>query len=237
MNFPSWRTYLDESRSYYYSLFLILPLAAMYEVGTMYLFSNQPYELRNAADALLRFILEQIGVAPGYYFSIIFVGILTVVLGFGIWREKRQPLNAMIFPMILLESLGWGTVLFFALQFIANLTLTIPTNHTGLVQVNLALGAGIYEELVFRVILIAALSFILRRGFHWQDASANWTSLLGAAVIFAGFHLFAEVFQWHIFIQRITGGILLGALFLKRGYGVSAYSHIFYNLIILISFN
>lgn len=237
MNFPNWRTYLHESRSYYYSLFLILPIVVVYELGTVTLFSNKPYELRNAADALLRFILDQIGINPGYYFSFIMVLALSVVLGLGVWREVRQPLNSLIFPMIFFESFGWGFGLFFGLQFLAKIMLSLPNDHTWLVQVNLALGAGLYEELIFRVILIAAITFILKRGFHWRSVTAGWVGLFGAAVIFAGFHLFTEVFKWPIFIQRFAGGSLLGILYLRRGYGITVYSHIFYNLIILFSFS
>ena len=237
MNLPYWRTYLEESRSFYYSLFLILPLMVVYEIGTLWLFANRPYELRNAADALLRFILDQVGLQPGYYFSFIFIGILILVLVLGMWREHREPLNSIVFPMMLIESIVWGIALFAVLQFIAKLTMDATVAHEWLVQVNLALGAGLYEELVFRVILIAAIAFIFQRGFHWRHAAAGWAGLVGAAIIFAGFHLFTEVFQWGVFIQRFTGGVILGALYLKRGYGITAYSHIFYNLIILTAFS
>lgn len=233
MILPDLRTYLRESRSFYYSLFLILPLMIVYEAGTIWLFSNQPYELRNAADALLRFILEQIGAQPGYYFSIIFVTVLLITMGSGVWREERQPLNSIVFPGMLVESFLWGIALYVVLQQLAHLVLGVTASHNWLVQVNLALGAGLYEEMIFRVILIAALAFIFHRGFRWSRSSSGWIGLVGAAVIFAGFHLFMETFVWSVFIQRFVGGVLLGILYLKRGYGITAYSHIFYNLTIL----
>ncbi|MCF7797330.1 MAG: CPBP family intramembrane metalloprotease [Candidatus Marinimicrobia bacterium] len=206
----------------------------VYEAGTIWLFSNQPYELRNAADALLRFILEQIGAQPGYYFSIIFASALVITLGLGVWREERRyHLNSVIFPMMLVESLIWGMGLYLILQQMAQLVLGMTATRGWLVQVNLAVGAGLYEEMIFRVILIAVLGFIFQSGFRWKYSASGWASLLGAAVIFAGFHLFTETFVWSVFIQRFTGGVLLGILYLKRGYGITVYSHIFYNLMIL----
>ncbi len=233
MTFPDWRTYLAESRSFYYSLFLVSPLLIIYEAGTVRLFANRPFELRNAADAFLRFILEQVGIEPGHYFSLIFFIVLALVLFMGIYREGSRPLISIVFPMMLVEGLIWGFALVVVLQSIASLTLGVTPDQQGLTQINLALGAGLYEELVFRVILISAIGMIFKHGFSWNKRTASWAGLMGAAAIFAGFHLFTEVFEWSAFIQRFAGGLLLGLLYLNRGYGLAVYGHVFYNLIIL----
>ena len=68
---------------------------------------------------------------------------------------------------------------------------------------------------------------------------AELAALLGAALLFGGFHLdgaqrlighTGEPFHGGAFLWRVSAGILLGALFRWRGLGVSAWAHAVYNL-------
>ena len=103
-------------------------------------------------------------------------------------------------------------------------------------QVTLAVGAGIYEEILFRVILIAAIGSLLGFIFQWNQVLRNWIAMIIAAGIFSSFHFigeFGDFFSFNIFMVRFFAGILLGVLYFVRGFGITAWAHAIYDLIIL----
>ena len=60
-------------------------------------------------------------------------------------------------------------------------------------------------------------------------------SIIIAAVIFSAFHFFgeyADIPKTSLFILRFVAGIVLGYIYILRGFGIAAYSHSFYNLIV-----
>ena len=98
-------------------------------------------------------------------------------------------------------------------------------------------GAGVFEELVFRVLLLGLLMLVLTRLLHMEHAyAAAWAVLLGA-VIFSAFHHFGlggggERFQLNVFLQRLLAGLYFSALYFNRGFGVAAASHAFYDIMV-----
>ena len=111
-----------------------------------------------------------------------------------------------------------------------------PTGSMLVQQVTLAVGAGIYEEFLFRVLLIAGISVILGFIFQWSDKTRNWAAMVIAAGIFSSFHFIGEYgdfFSFNIFMVRFLAGIALGTLYFLRGFGITAWSHAVYDLIVL----
>lgn len=121
-----------------------------------------------------------------------------------------------------------------------------PERTRALVPALRLVGAAPWEELVFRVGLYGGLFLLVRRsaaflGLHTGPslALAELAALLASAVLFALFHLDAvqrllggpgEVFHRGLFLWRVSAGILLGALFRWRGFGVAAWAHAVFNL-------
>lgn len=108
------------------------------------------------------------------------------------------------------------------------------------VDIVTGIGAGIYEELVFRLILICLLMLLL------EDLSgmSRPKSVIGAVVISAALfsahhHVFfvngrfgaGEVFSMGRFMFRTLAGVYFAVLFAVRGFGVTAGTHAFYNII------
>jgi len=108
------------------------------------------------------------------------------------------------------------------------------------------MGAAPWEELLFRVGAYGALFLAARRivvflGLASRLASvvAELAALLGSALVFAWFHLdsaqrllgnVGEPYHGGLFLWRVSAGILLGALFRWRGFGVAAWAHGVFNL-------
>tara|TARA_B100001029_G_C14615820_1_gene211454 strand:- start:107 stop:487 length:381 start_codon:yes stop_codon:yes gene_type:complete len=115
--------------------------------------------------------------------------------------------------------------------------LMIPIGKAILQQVILAVGAGIYEEFLFRVLLISGLSSIIGFIFLWGEKGSNIAALIIAAAIFSGFHFMGEYgdyFTMELFLLRFFAGVILGILYYVRGFGITAYAHSIYDLIVLI---
>ncbi len=225
--------YLRSSRTIHYSLILTLPALAIYEFGILFLFQDSFFELRNSGEILLWSVFTKLGLNNPYIVSTILLSIFLFVMIRGYQVEKKPGINANYFIYMLLEGMLWGGVIFIALQLFTQLPLQIITFEEKLSNMNLAIGAGIFEELIFRMILISAFLVILERGL---SLSSNWAALIAiflAACVFAAFHLFMEMYSFPIFTQRVFGGVLLGVLYRYRGYGISVYSHIIFNFLIL----
>ena len=102
-------------------------------------------------------------------------------------------------------------------------------------------GAGIYEELVFRLILICALMVLFQDIIGFDHKNAIILSVLISAALFSAHHhhiLFINgrfgrlaSFSLMEFIFRTVAGVYFAGLFAARGFGITAGAHAFYDII------
>jgi len=227
------KQYLVSSRSIHYSLILTLPALVVYELGITILFRDTWFELRNSGEILLRSFFAELGLQNPYLILGLLTLIFLLVMIRGYRIEQQPGIHADYYLYMLMESMLWGSLIYVVMQLFTRLPLQILTLEDKLANLNLAIGAGIFEELIFRMLIIGALLIIFQRGLQFNNWWANAGSILLAAVIFAAFHLFGETYSRPVFAQRVWGGILLGLLYRFRGYGISVYSHVIYNILIL----
>ena len=102
------------------------------------------------------------------------------------------------------------------------------------------IGAGIYEELLFRLILICALMLVLQDVIGVNQHSAVIIAVLVSAGLFGAHHHIdfltgranqGDLFDWAKFAFRTTAGVYFAALFAIRGFGITAGTHAFYDII------
>jgi membrane protease YdiL (CAAX protease family) len=228
-------SYWRSTRSPLYSFLFTIPLFLIYEIGIFLTSSDDMFVLRNGADALMRQILATFGIAGLYWVgAIFFIGfIITFILQRKYWEETQ--IHSDYFLLMMVESVAWSVLIYFLMSNVY-LLLMNPTGSMLVQQVTLAVGAGIYEEFLFRVLLIAGISVILGFIFQWSDKSRNWAAMVIAAGIFSSFHFIGEYgdfFSFNIFMVRFLAGIVLGTLYFLRGFGITAWSHAVYDLIVL----
>ena len=228
-------SYWRSTRSPLYSFLFTVPLFLIYEIGIFLTSSDDMFVLRNGADALMRQILATFGITGLYWIGVIFfIGfIITFILQRKFWEETQ--IHSDYFLLMTVESVGWSVLIYFLMTNVY-LLLMNPTGSMLVQQVTLAVGAGIYEEFLFRVLLIAGISVILGFIFQWSDKSRNWAAMVIAAGIFSSFHFIGEYgdfFSFNIFMVRFLAGIVLGTLYFLRGFGITAWSHAVYDLIVL----
>ena len=229
-------SYLLKSRTSFYSFLFTLPLFFLYEFNILFLSWDDILVVRNGADFLMRNILESFDIYGLYGLGLVFFLGLLVTYIFFIKEDQKQEVNVNFLFIMLAESMLWSVFLYFLL-FKFMVLLMNPVGKTILQQVTLAIGAGIYEEFLFRVLLIAGLSGILGFVFMWNKTFKNIIAVVLSGGIFSAFHFMGEYgdfFSMELFLIRFFAGLILGVLYMYRGFGITAYTHSIYDLIVLI---
>ncbi len=107
-------------------------------------------------------------------------------------------------------------------------------NLSGFTDVVLSVGAGIYEELLFRLIAITALNILLVDIFEMKLQAAIPIIILASAVLFSAYHyLGAEPFNLAVFFFRTAMGVYLAGIYIYRGFGITVGTHAIYDLIVV----
>ncbi|MEA1880791.1 MAG: CPBP family intramembrane glutamic endopeptidase [Candidatus Marinimicrobia bacterium] len=230
--------YWRETHTPLYSFIFTLPLFLIYEAGVFAISASDLPLLRNGADVLMRQILGVFGVLGVYGFGGFFlIGFMAAFL-----RQKEKLMSSAIrgeyLLTMLFESIGWAMVLAITMIWVPTLLMNGKDGRL-MQQIVLAVGAGIYEEFVFRVILILGLAAVLGFIFQWGETGKKSGAVILAAMLFSGFHFvgpYGETPTFDLFFIRFVAGILLGGIYVLRGFGVTAYTHTIYDLFVLVRF-
>jgi len=234
--------YLKLTKTLTYSYIFVLPLILLYEIGIWLINAGQLSQIRIGADILIKRILQFVGIDGTIWFSIVLLAIGGVIL----WYERKQkiPIRPRYFLFMVLESAVYGIALgILVSSLVASLfSLSWPpvlqvgermSLSQGLV---LSLGAGIYEELVFRLILVTLLVALLSlTGIEGRRRYAI-AAVIGA-LIFSGVHYvgsLGDVFTVASFTFRFLMGLALNGLFLWRGFGIAAMTHALYDIFVTL---
>lgn len=225
--------YFRLSRSHYYSLIIIFPLAVIYSVMGYFINWNTPYKLRNGADVLIRVFFQLFGsYAEIFYILTLNLIIISIILYYK--REFSNSIRLQVLTIMILEGIFWAFCLFVIFIF-GNQLLSAPTSFSTFEQFYLSVGAGIYEELVFRFLSISIIVFISHKLFGSGKVFSLSISIVFSSIFFSLFHyigVFGEVFSWQSFFYRFSAGCFLSFLYLARGLGVAVYSHVYYDILI-----
>ncbi len=245
MSAAYWRV----SRAPRYSLLFALPLLLAYQILAALEPIGPRGSLRNGADV----ILESLFVAlAGRWGPLVF---MTCVIGAGLWLVARDMqghggrLRAGVFVWMLAEAAALAAVFGVVVGGLASQVTAPPAPAAAMgasqietlrsgTRVMLSLGAGIYEELLFRVVLVTALAWLAEGVFGWSPTLAGgWAVLLGA-VVFSAVHYvgpYGDQLTVYSFIFRMIAGLFFSALYLVRGFGITAWTHALYDMFLLVT--
>jgi len=237
---PSASSYWKVSRAPRYSLTFVLPLLLLYESLAFLLTHDAIEGVRNGADVLLKSLFLLLG---GRYGLTAFGVVLLGTGGLLVWRDRKRsgPLDGRIFLGMAAESVVYAGIFGLVASTITGLLLRGPTLlAAGPVgrfdlptQLMISLGAGIYEELLFRVLIVSALAKLALVVFGWRPAPAAVFATVVGALIFSAFHYigpFGDRLQLGSFVFRTVAGLLLSGLYLTRGFGIAAWTHALYDV-------
>jgi hypothetical protein len=240
--------YWEASRAPRYSLLFALPLLVLYQILATLQPAGGQGSLRNGADVILESLFIALAGRQG---PLLF---MLCVIAAGLWlvaRDLRRRgggagLRGSVFALMLAEStalaLGFGIAVgALTSQLVRPPAMIAPGQLDTLdwwSRLMLSVGAGIYEELLFRVVLVAALAWIGHAVLGWRPAVAGvWATLLGAMLFSAAHYVgpYGDRLTLYSFVFRMIAGLFFSALYLLRGFGITAWTHALYDLFLLVA--
>jgi len=239
---PRPATYLQVTRTATYGFLSALPLLVLYEVMIVLVNQGRIAQVRIGAEVWVKQLLVWLG-GTGFLVT----GLVALLLGIAIFaaeRKKKIPIRPRYFGWMIVESAGYAVVVaglvaglvgaIFAMMPVA--APGLPQQAPGLgTELVLTIGAGLYEELVFRVLLVGGLYWGLRRLIPRRGVAYAVAAVVGA-LVFSGVHYvgaLGDAFTLASFAFRLFFGLALNVLFLLRGFGIAAWTHALYDVLVV----
>jgi membrane protease YdiL (CAAX protease family) len=216
----------------------LLPLLVTYECGLVWLGGADPAILRNGADTWLHWIIESFGLRQLYWTPLLLAGWFLV---WSIVRRSDRPPDGMATCIgMAVESVGFALALVAISRsfgpYLRQFGITAVNGNAAPDQVARAItfvGAGIYEEVLFRLVLFGGLVWLLHE-MQLFSAMTLLAGALGLAFLFASAHYagpYGEPFSAPTFLFRAFAGLYFTALFQWRGFGIAMGTHAFYDVL------
>lgn len=211
------------------SLILLVPLLLFYEYGSVRWL--HPEHLEIAAYAMLREVFQALGVVGLHLPSVIVVTLLIIwhMLTGDRWRVR--PGLALVMAI---EAAVLAVPLLLMAQIVGPHQLAAVGNGDlgAGARATIAIGAGLYEETVFRLIGVTLLHAIAADVLGFKKGPAIIIAVLGSTIAFVLLH---EPSAWDARIFYSLAGVYLCAIFALRGFGIVVGAHAIYDLIVLWS--
>ena len=225
--------YWVQSRRPLASLVFLAPLLVVYEAGVLLLGAQ------NGADAFLRRLLDLLGFGQHFVLPVLTVCILLA------WHYlSRQPwqFSGGIISGMAVECLGLGlclrVILFLQDTLFRVFDDAVVASIGTQLKVSVGLlGAGIYEELLFRLILLSLAAWLLRRMGVAPRLSTIAAAIVTSLLFAAAHHIgpYGEPMQGFRFLFRVLAGMFFAGVFIYRGFGIAAGSHAVYDILAWLS--
>ncbi|HEX4633952.1 MAG TPA: CPBP family intramembrane glutamic endopeptidase [Gemmatimonadales bacterium] len=228
-----------------YSLLFALPLFIGYEILSLAVSGGPGGDIRNGADVMLQSAFAELLGRRGPMVFEIALMVLGLFLVARDLRRHGRHLSKMIFLGMSLETL--------ALAVLCGVLVGGITSHLfgamGLaigqiertplpVRLMLSLGAGLYEELLFRVIIVGALAWTGHRVLGWSARLSGIVAVIVGALLFSASHYvgtYGDQLTLYSFVYRTLAGVFFSALYLLRGFGITAWTHALYDVFVLVA--
>ncbi len=254
--------YWHDTRRPFVNLVFVLPWIILYELG-VWATGTGGEAVRNGADAWLRTTLSTVGVSSALSLPLFVLG------GLLVWHlvtDHPSRVSGDTLAGMFAESLLFAFVLILFGQtadmllhsaFVLDVTPSSPITSPPVVSLGWGLrlisfvGAGVYEEFVFRLCLLPVGYFVLR-GLLVPHTPAVVGAIIATSVIFGLAHylpvdpevgtrgyLWAAAVQvsakpelWFGFAFRTLAGAFFAALFYWRGFGITVGCHALYDVVV-----
>ncbi len=203
------------------SLVLVFPLFLVYQVGVLF-----TLPVLNGADFLTVFLFRNLGLSTGSYLAYTFAVAVAFAIAVTVLRHK-QRFDPHLIVRVLLESaiyaLTMGSLIVFVMTRALGISPQLAGGAGGFVaqqglgtRIVMSLGAGVYEETVFRLGILTGLMFLFDRVIGMRRWIAFPLALLLQAALFSAMHHippYGDPLHVGIFIFRVLAGACFGMLF------------------------
>lgn len=238
------RGYFSESRRPLSIFAFLLPLILLYEAGSIFFLARlgQAGPDPLVAKGMLHRLFDEFGGVSLHLPAITLVVVLLVwhAMERGAWRVRLGTIVVMW-----LESAVWTLPLLVLWIVLATraaepAALAMGQDIAGLpwqARLTLSIGAGLYEELLFRLILVTAVHFVAVDLLRMHNDAGYILAAITSAVVFAAFHNLTGAgggIDARLLAFYALSGLLLASLFILRGFGIVVGAHAVYDVIALV---
>lgn len=221
-------SYLAKTRRPLNCLMCLLPLLAAYEAGQMF------YRDDLLAPASLAALLEPFG-APARLVPPVLI--VLVLLSWHVLSRQAWHVDG----EVLLGMYAESVVAMMPLFGLSKLLATVAASFSGLAAGGLpadkaalvlsGIGAGIYEEFLFRLIAIGLLLVLTVDVLNAPRKPMVVVAIVLSSVVFSLSHFLGTgQFHWGSFIFRALAGAYLAVIYVFRGFGIAVGTHACYNV-------
>jgi hypothetical protein len=226
------------------SVMLVFPLFIAYQIGVLCLPG-----VYNGADLITSEMLRLLHGNQGLYL-IVNLGLAAAFLLLVLVLRRNNHFDAGLFVPVLLESavyaLTMGSLICFVMVDVlhVNPSMAIAASAGGagagppgglLERLVLSLGAGVHEELLFRLGMVGGGVWLLNKGLGLRRWLAIVFAVAVSSVLFSAAHHIIGGEPWRLgaFVYRILCGVFFAVLFQTRGFAVAVYTHALYDIYVL----
>ena len=234
------RRYHHDTRDIWNSVLLVLPLVILYQVGLLVAGG-----VRNGVDFVTDALL---GLAGGHVLGYValtaFLAATAFGVALGLSHQGQRPFRRRLFAAVLIESFLYaglmGSAILQVLSYVPGLEPSLSTaiqDSDLLTRVVLSIGAGVHEELVFRLFLFGGLVLVATRWLRWSLPHATVLAIVVSSLLFASVHYvgpLADPFTAFSFSFRFFAGAIFAGIFALRSFAVAVYTHALYDVLVLV---
>jgi len=258
-------SYLERTSRPIYAIVFLLPFIAFYELGTILINTDvlNQSQVRVVAFVWMQQLLDYLGFGGKFVWAapalmvVVILAALQLVSGkkWHVWSADFIPMAIecmlLAVPLIVLSlflhTAMTGRSVAAGYHAPATVTLAVvqppaasPHAATLLADIVTGVGAGIYEELIFRLFLICLLMLFFQDLLGLGKRNSIILSVLISAALFSAHHHVdllngqfntVDAFDWAKFAFRTIAGVYFAILFAIRGFGITAGTHAFYDII------
>ena len=251
------QAYLDFSHKPLQALIALAPLLLAYELGAL-LYATRYHQIIQQGSVVveqsitqhvtarlwLLSFFEWLGIT-GFFLPGLIVS--ASLIGWHLYRKDPWQWSPKTYLLMYSESVLWAIPLFvFALVLTpkpawalsswlsTTLAYAYPSHTPWQAEVVFSLGAGIYEELLFRLLAMTIIHAFFFDYLKLPDSTSSLLAMVLSSLAFAFYHFSAaNPFSWSLLAFYSAAGFYLACIYILRGIGLAAGSHAFYDLFVV----
>lgn len=232
--------YWSDARTPLSSLLFLIPWIVVYEFGVLVMGQGQPDIVRNGADFWMRSVLSHLGFSQGLLLPAIVITMLMTshILRKNPWQVRIETQLGMLAESVLLAiglvAVGQCHDVLFRQAAVLQSPAPLLNSVGPVTQAVSFIGAGVYEEVMFRLLLVPTALVV----FRMFEFPAKWAAVMAAictSFLFAVAHHIgpsAEALNLFAFSFRAAAGLFFASVFLLRGFGITVGCHAAYDLLV-----
>jgi len=223
------------------SLILVFPLFLIYQIGVLF-----TLPLLNGADFLTVLLFRKVGLTTTAYLG--YTALVTVLFAVAVGMlRRRQRFDPGVIVPVFIESAIYALTMGSLIVLVMTKVFGISPQLAGgggliasqglLTRAVMSIGAGVYEETVFRLLLLGGIAWVLERGLGLARWVAVAVAFVISSLLFSAMHHippYGDPLHIGVFTFRFLAGLCFAALFWFRGFAVAVYTHALYDLYVLL---